>query len=169
MPAFEAIASTTLGSTSSTVTFSSIPGTYEHLQVRVFGQRNTGAVGDLAIRFNGSSAGYTTHLVQGNGSTAAVTAQINQSSSRFGYMAPNTTSTRFGVAICDILDYANEFKYKTIRSISGYDYNGETTDPGLVALHSGLWLNASPITSIDIVGMTFSIGSVFSLYGLRSA
>jgi len=67
--AFESIA-TLSGSGVSTVTFSSIPSTYKHLQVRMFGQAAGGSGGVVRMRFNGDTGtNYTAHYLTGYGST----------------------------------------------------------------------------------------------------
>jgi hypothetical protein len=172
--AYDSISTTTLSSTTSSVTFSSIPSTYTHLQVRMIA-RNSGTSGAAArsgiIRFN-SDAGstYSCHLLIGDGSTASADYQT-LFSQPFIYSTPdsNTTANVFGTAIIDILDYANTNKYKTVRSLSGTDTNGA----GTVRLSSALWNDTTAISSI-----TFSVynntasylaNSQFALYGIKGA
>ena len=73
---FESIASTTLASDTSSYTFSSIPQTYQHLQLR-FITRNAAAAtgfGDFRLTVNGASSSYAWHKLSGDGSTAAASA-----------------------------------------------------------------------------------------------
>ena len=73
---FESIATATGTGSSSTITFSSIPSTYTHLQIRGIGKSvlSTPASSDYAkMYFNGdtSTANYYAHQLYGDGSTAA--------------------------------------------------------------------------------------------------
>lgn len=171
MPAFEAIASSTLGTATSTVTFSSIPGTYEHLQLRCYA-RSTGNTQytHIQTRYNSSSSSiYDDHYLYGNGSGAVVDAGTGQT---FHYLfrIPGSTaaSNCFGVYVVDILDYASTNKNKVTRLISGWNQN---TTVGEVWFTSHNWRSTSAITSIELVSgdTNFAVGSVFSLYGLRSS
>lgn len=166
MPAFEAIASTTLSSTG-TVTFSSIPGTYEHLQLRLFARGSGGSAAvNLQIRLNNdSNTNYADHRLNGDGASASDTSSTSATVINAGRIPASTASSNiYGCSIIDILDYASTNKYKTVRTISGNDRNGA----GDAVFHSGLWLSTSAVTQLDIVTSCLS-GSVFSLYGLRSA
>lgn len=73
--AFESIATSVVGSGGvSSVTFSSIPAGYKHLQLRGMGQTNRGTYGidELGIRFNGDTASnYSAHMVLGDGASAS--------------------------------------------------------------------------------------------------
>jgi hypothetical protein len=68
--------------------------------------------------------------------------------------------------ICDVLDYANTNKFKTLRSLTGNDRNGS----GSIWLDSGLWRSTSAITSIKFTtGTAFAQYSQFALYGIKGA
>lgn len=163
------IATTTLTGNQTTITFSSIPQTYTHLQLRCIA-RDNGASNDNAsfkITINGdTSSTYTRHVLYGDGSSAG--SAFNQTTG-FGYagvIAQNgTTSGVFGSTVLDILDYRNTNKFKTIRGISGSDFNGG----GGVNLTSNLWQSTSAITSISLTSSSstdFRQYSSFALYGV---
>jgi hypothetical protein len=83
-----------------------------------------------------------------------------------------STGGSFGVSIVDILDYANTNKYKTVRVLSGVDFNGTLAGyGGYVGPLSGNWRNTSAITSIKINAQTgnFTQYSQFALYGIKGA
>ena len=170
---FESIATTTVGSGgSSTITFSSIPGTYSHLQIRCIG-RGTVAQGEMQIfaRFNSDSgSNYSNHLLRTDGASAFAigSASDNKISGIVRMSAANATSGIFGGGVIDILDYANTNKYKTLRSLGGVDANGS----GQIYYKSGLWMSTSAITSISIGiddGGNFAQYSHFALYGIKAA
>jgi len=149
------------------VEFTSIPGYYEHLQIRFI--TRFGSVAVFKITANSDTgSNYSWHEIQGNGSS--VTANAG-SSSTFMYAAYSNgfsaTSNIFGTGVMDILDYTNTNKYKTFRMLSGYDANGS----GGLQLNSGLWQSSSVITSIKIEPntSTFQQYSTFSLYGIKRA
>ena len=159
---FSSIATVTVGSGgSSSVTFSSIPSTYTHLQLRIMGF-TTGAV-NSGIQFNGDSSGnYSYHYLDGNGSSASATGGTGANAAIFGYIDGSATYPE--VAIIDILDYTNTNKYKTIRHFSGNDTNGS----GYVWFNSSLWNNTAAITSISTPSATtYRQYSSFALYGVK--
>ena len=169
--AYESIA-TASGAGTTSVTFSSIPSTYKHLQLRCIAR--TGTVGDVALslnlRLNGDTAtNYTRHMLYADGATVTATGSITETSMQIRAAARRDTSTAgtMGVAIVDLQDYASTTRNKTMRSFSGADDNDAT---GEVALCSGLWLNTSAVNSITIFsGDNLLSSSVFSLYGIKGA
>lgn len=168
---YESIASVDVGAGgSSTITFSSIPSTYTHLQIRFISRNNrSGQVIDaLNIKANGDSgANYANHRLEGQGSTASGSGGSSLNAAIFGTMpASSATASVFGVGVIDILDYANTSKYKTFRTLSGFDSNGS----GYVGLYSGLWQSTSAINSLTISsndGSGVLEYSQFALYGIR--
>ena len=148
----------------SSVTFSNIPSTYSHLQIRVLMRTQTSQ--DSFIRFNGdTNANYSFHFLVGNGDVTASGGFANNTS--IGWKTVSGTADIFTVAVVDILDYANTNKFKTTRSFAGDDLNGS----GALVLHSGNWRNTNAITSITMstASTSFSQFSQFALYGVKSA
>lgn len=164
---FESIATTTVGSGgSSSITFSSIPATYKHLQLRYLA-RNSGDNISARATFNSdSSSVYTIHELYGDGASALAAAQTGIAYYPTGLVGPNSSSGVFGVSVTDILDYADTNKFKTARTLTGYDLNGGT---GYVELTSGVWRSTSAISSITIVpnAGNFVQYSHFALYGIK--
>ena len=168
--AYESIATTTVGSGgAASVTFSGIPSTYTHLQVRCLIRSSVaGSEDSVVMRFNGDSASnYSYHFLFGNGSSANASATTS-ASFIYPYAVPGATflSNAFGVQVTDILDYANTTKNKTTRTLAGYDDN---STGGRIALTSGAWYNTSAVTSIAITAGSANIAqfSSISLYGIR--
>ena len=170
---FQSIATVTGTGSSTSLTFSSIPSTYQHLQIRGI-SRNTG--GSLSypiyLTFNGSSSGYAWHRLKGNGSTASASAAASEVNINLDEADAGGTSTAntVGAAIIDIQDYASTTKNKTVRAITGTDANTASTGFG-VSFGSGLWVNTDAITSITITNGYdfFSTNTTFSLYGIKGA
>lgn len=157
---YESIATTTVGSGgSSTITFSSIPSTYKHLQIRAIVLTTAGGIN---IQYNSDTgSNYTYHQLYGTGTSALANAGTSQTA---GYIGYNNAAGSYPTAIvCDILDYRDTNKYTTHRSLAGTDVNGSG---GALTFFSGLWLNTAAVTTIDIKG-TFAQYSHFALYGIK--
>ena len=165
---------TTLSSNTASVTFSGIPSTYQHLQIRLLARSSTAGSNNAQLRLvmnSDTGFNYAYHNLNGNGSS--VTAAGGASGSPFGWMTmgadfipkDSLTANAFAAAIIDIHDYASTSKNKTVRMIGGDDINGAG---GFINLASGLWLSTSAITSIQIsCPDTFKSGSTFALYGYK--
>jgi len=155
---YDSIATVTVSTTASSITFSSIPATYRHLQIRLFSKNSTDN-GTISMRYNGDSASnYSLHDLYGNGATASSLGAANQTYT----FASLTGSTQAAVSIIDILDYADTNKYKTNRSLIGVDYNGN----GYLWFSSGNWRNTAAITSI-VLAATFTQYTSAALYGIK--
>ena len=162
---FESIATTTLSTSAASVTFSSIAGTYKHLQLRITAGNSVSAYMGMVVNSD-TGSNYAFHRLSGDGATA----DSNNSTSRSdmiltgaGGMA--TTANVFGGFIVDILDYANTNKYKTVRCLNGYDANGS----GYMNLSSNVWLNTAAITSLTLSSASnFRQYSSFALYGIKA-
>ena len=158
---YESIATSTLTSLQSSITFSSL-GSYKHLQLRsmCFGSTDDE---NLYIRFNSDSgSNYARHYLEGNGASASASATAPDTG---GVFSNTSNGTSPYVSVTDILDYADTNKFKTLRSLAGRDRNGS----GSIALRSSLWRSTSAVTSITILAGsgTLSSGSQFALYGIK--
>ena len=166
--AFESIATATGTGSSGTITFSSIPSTYKALQIRT--NFIVSAATTVWVRLNGdTAANYTGHGLVGSQGTATVYGNTGQNYIVFAGMSAGQigTTTYPTTAIVDILDYTNTSKNKTVKGISGTEFNATG---GEVDLSSGLWVNTAAITSITIGNTSsanFSTSSTFALYGIN--
>ena len=159
---FESIATVTVGSGgASSVSFTSIPSTYTHLQIR----GNLRADGNTDfMQFNGDTgANYMRHYVYGAGTSRTSGGEANAVSCYAGISA--TVANTFAPLTIDIYDYANTNKYKTTRSFSGFDQNTSWW----VAMYSSCWRNTNAITSITLFAQTsnWSQYTTFALYGVK--
>ena len=160
--AFESIATAVGTGSFGSITFSSIPNTYKHLQIRgLFADGGN----NLNVIFNGSgSSDYTRHIMSGTGSaytSAGAATQTSIDLGVFGASGANNSS----VTIIDIQDYASSSVNKTLRAFSGY--TGGASDLRVV-YSSGARLLSAAISSISLVNnATFTTGTVFSLYGIK--
>jgi len=162
---FESIQTVTVGvGGQSSISFSSIPSTYKHLQIRALASSATAGGFTTIFRYNSdSSANYSFHRVEGDGSSAAAAAGTSRTSGVVNY----TTSTNWAASVIDILDYTSTSKAKTTRVLTGNDNNGS----GYVGLYSGGWYKTpEAITSIVLSiesGLNFAQYSSFALYGIK--
>jgi hypothetical protein len=158
------IATTTLGSTSATVTFSSIAATYTDLVIVVAG--GTDANSGYGLRFNSDTgSNYSRTYLTGDGTTASSGRDTNQTTADISFNAAVQNNTNFN-SIIHIMNYANTTTYKTALSRANNAATG--VDTGV-----SLWRSTSAINSIIIrttsAGRVFNIGSTFTLYGIAAA
>ena len=165
---FELIASTTVGVLGSTsIDFTSIPGTYTDLCV-VSSLRAT-LDGNLLISFNGSSANFTARRLSGNGSSASST---TFSTGLAGTITGSgQTSNTFSSSQTYIPNYASSTTYKSFSAESTQENNATASNFYAIA---GLWSNNAAITSISLThadgsGYPFVQYSTAYLYGVKNA
>ncbi len=170
---YESIATVSVGSGgSSSISFTSIPSTYKHLQIRYMASSDSSTDGSYNVqsRFNSDSASnYTLHLIDGDGSSTSAYGAANLDHMYIGNVTSSfggfSLANAYGVNIIDVLDYANTNKFKTTRMLNGYDINGS----GKLQLISNLWRSTTAVTSISInpqVG-NWRQYSQFALYGIK--
>lgn len=157
--AYESIA-TVNTSAATGASFTSIPSTYKHLQIRYSSTRSV--ANEMAMRFNADGGNnYSLHYAVGDGSSASASgAAMNNSRT---YVGNDGTSTIPVVGVIDIFDYTSTNKLKVHRTLSGVDKNGS----GSVFMFSGAWNNTAAITQIDIFPGSGTITGSFALYGIK--
>lgn len=161
---FESIATISLSTTSATASFTSIPSTYRHLQIRQYAFTATNSPNTL-IRFNSDTGNnYANHQLYGFGS-GSVLASGNQDIDYILGVAFGNNSTSPHVGIIDILDYKDTNKHKTVRILTGFDTNGG----GYAIMRYGVWMNTNAISSIQlpISSGSYTAYSHFALYGIK--
>ena len=164
---YDPIATQTLGSTTTTVTFSSIPSTYTDL---VFVSNFNTTTGTPAFKFlvgTGSidtSTSYSNTVLIGDGSAASSSRASNQAWFNAGYVG----STALCTEIINIQNYSNTTTFKTLlmsfRTAAASSYS--------IAQYVGLWRKTTAINTVQITTTSselFAIGSTFTLYGIKAA
>lgn len=159
------------GNASSETVFTSIPQTFDHLQIWIYGrdENPSSNFDNLYMRFNADfNNNYAWHYLYADGASTS-----SQSGASLGFMpigilpSKSLTANVYGPTIIEILDYSSTTKFKTTRSMSGFDANGS----GIVTVASGHWRSTSGITQIQIGGQNtggvFSTSAVCSLYGIH--
>lgn len=153
------IATQTLGSAVSNITFSSIPNTYTDLRLVLTCVTSIG--GNILLTFNGDTGNnYSRTFLFGTGSSAISSYQTSATSFRVDN-APSTTYPC--VYNFDMFSYAGS-TYKTILYNDSEDANGS----GQVARSVGLWKSTSAINSLafNLSGGTFNVGTTATLWGI---
>lgn len=157
-PTYTPLATVTLGSSASSVTFSSIPATYRDLRIMIAGTTSGGV--NTVLRFNGDTgSNYTGVLMYGTGSSA-VSGTFGAGS--FAYFGALWTTQ--GNTYADIMDYSATDKHKTLIS----RYNSAANEAGAMASR---WANTAAITSVTVLtasAATYAAGTTLNLYGIAS-
>jgi len=173
---YESIATVTVGTAQSTISFTSIPSTYKHLQVRGLTRGTDASNGGVAVymRLNGDTASnYSNHGLDAFQGASANTEAFGNANTTYGlnFYQPSAgnTASIFAGGVTDILDYQNTNKYKTTRSLGGYDMNGSTSGYNYIGIYSGSWRNTAAVTQIDLIcsAGSFDTYSKFALYGIK--
>jgi hypothetical protein len=167
--AYDSIATTTVGAGgAATITFSSIPQTYTHLQLRYISNNTNNAFSIRATLNSDSGSNYANHILSGNGSSASTNGYPSETSMSFprSSYGPGYATTFTG-AVVDILDYSNTSKNKTARGLGGYETNSGSYQT--IDFTSSLWMNTSAITNIVLSSAVgnFAQFSQFALYGVK--
>jgi hypothetical protein len=160
--AYVPLANVTLGSSSATVTFSSISQLYRDLILVSSVRFSTGGSnGTVEFQFNNDTASnYSWVYMQGNGSSAS----SGTGSGGIGVVGQGESSSGsiFGNGIAHIFDYSATDKHKTVIA------RGDT--PSTVTQGwASRWANTAAVTTLVIrAPYTFAAGSTFALYGVSA-
>ena len=169
---YESIATVNVGSGGAgTVSFTSIPSTFTHLQLRGIAKQTGGSQqASFTLQINGDTgANYAWHGLYGISSVTATASVSDNLYREINFMtSTDTLDNAYSVFVMDFLDYASTNKNKTLRSLGGCNYNTN----GGIHLQSGLWMN----NTTAISSLTFTPGagnfnqySQFALYGIKGS
>jgi hypothetical protein len=156
------IATTTLGSSSSSITFSSIPSTYTDLVIVINGQGSNRVDANVRVG-NGtvdSGTNYSRTGLSGNGTAASSYNVANETA----WLVDAVAESGGSMAIVQIMNYANTTTNKSAlsRIASSISYARAVTY---------LWRSTAAINIITISApsSTYLAGSTFTLYGIKAA
>ena len=166
---YEPIATTTLGSATGSITFSSISSSYTDLRL-VLSCSGVANADSVILQFNsdtGTNYSYTWLL--GPGSNPAVSGRASAQS--YSRVTPDygisTANTPFFVT-SDIFSYSGSTK-KALLSLGSIDLNGVN---GNTVRTAGLWNSSSAIDTIKIFtsgSNNLNAGTIATLYGIKAA
>ncbi len=161
---YEPIATTSVSSSTTTVTFSSIPGTYTDLLLVITAKTSAGA--DIWIRVNGDSgSNYSYAEMDTNGTSASASKAASQSNGLLTDWYGTPTADNSHICICQLNNYSSTVHHKTMISRANRASSG-------VDFVQSKWSNTAAITSLTLRfsgGTTFEVGTVASLYGIKAA
>lgn len=163
------IASSVLSGAAASVTFSSIPGTYNNLMLVVCGRTNkAGTIDNVIVAFNGdAAANYNLQFMFATGTGTNIQSGLaNGVVPTAGTISGNTaTAGRQGCFTMQILGYAGTTFQKISTANGTFDAGVSGLQTYQVALN---WTNSAAITSLVITPQSagnFLAGSAFYLYG----
>jgi hypothetical protein len=166
---FTKIASLTAAGGSSTISFTSIPSTYTDLVIKVSARATYAAnFQDINIRFNGSTSGYSSRLLQGDGSAAT---SANNASSALVWgansVSANATANTFSNGEVYIPNYTSALN----KSLSTDAVTENNATAAYIQVAAGLWSNTAAITSIEMYlgAGNYVQYSTFTLYGISKS
>lgn len=161
---YDSIATTTLSSAASTITFSSIPNTFTDLRI-VLVEFNSGGGNACNMRFNSDSGtNYSRTWIFADGQSVESLRSTN--GTQINIRQGGTISTTLpGLMEVDIFSYAGSTN-KTVLTRASIDQNGSA---GVLTYQVGLWRNTAAITNITLTPSTqFSAGTTATLYGIKA-
>ena len=164
---YEPIQTTTLGTATNIVTFSSIPQTYTDL-ILVTNFATSVINEDAYVQFNSDTGNnYSRTHLRGNGSSALSSRASNQPFIPIDIDSSGSTLNTGMQTMTHFMNYSNATTNKTILCRSGTT-GGSFTGTTLLM---GLWRNTNAITRIDVkaTGGNFVVGSTFTFYGVKCA
>lgn len=164
------IATTTLSSSVTTVTFSSISSAYTDLiLIANVGSSDSAQVFSCRLNSDTGSNYSLTQLLGTGAGTGNSSRDTNQPKMNISKGVGMGTTNGAMIVISNFLNYSDTTTYKTVLSrVAEVD----ATYPGTEAT-IGMWRNTAAITSIELSSnsgvATFNIGSTFTLYGILKA
>jgi hypothetical protein len=159
---YEPIATTTLGSASAEIIFSSIGSAYTDLKVVLV---NKGGTSGCRLQFNSDTgSNYSITSLIGTGSSAASSRTTGSDRISLEYWGMDASTPSMYTA--DIFSYAGSTN-KTVLGTAAEDLNGS----GSTSVRVGLWRSTSAITTIRLftIGTAFQSGTTATLYGIKNA
>ena len=165
---YELIDSVVLGSDTATVTFSSIPGTFDDLHVVASARTNraSNTWADTRIRFNGAAndTNLSGRYLQGTGSAAS------SGTTAYAWLGDVTASTATANTFASLEIYIPNHGGGTNKSYSSTCAHETNSSTAYLAVVAGLWSDTSAITSLTLVPVgSFVTGSSFYLYGITKS
>lgn len=159
-----------LGADATAVSFTSIPGTYNHLKLVISGRATTLLTAtNVFIQFNAdTSAHYDYQYSLGTHTSVLAADALAQTAGLIGFIADDGAARAASKSTLDILipDYIDTAFEKIATATSG-TASGTVAGAIYASLHTVNWRSAAAITRIDLTcGLKFKTGSIFTLYGM---
>jgi hypothetical protein len=173
MPTYEKIAVQNLGSSASTVTFSSIAGDWTDLVFHINGRgTSSNNFDNIRMTINGSTADNQNQVrIIGQN----ITKECDKPTGAFivgAVSGASATANYSGYSEVNILSYSSTTRQKIILYKSGTNNDSTSSSTSGSMLGYGFWNDTSAVTSIAFTlgsGGSFLTGSSFSLYGIKNS
>lgn len=166
------ITETVTSSSASNVSFTSIPGTYRDLEVRIRGRCTKSAAScTVNMRFNsdtGSNYDFMEVEFTGNPADHTGAGAVGQTSARLGFLAAATAPSNVAdLLFVDIGDYRGTTFQKAATTRGGAKVGTSAASDVYATVFTSWWRSTSAITRIDVFPDTggFVDNTVVSLYG----
>jgi hypothetical protein len=154
------ISTTTL--TGASITLSSIPQTYNDLQLIIQNYKPAFDGGNLAMRFN-ADAGANRHVT-----VSAITGSGSFGSTRVTLSSANDNSVATGLTVTNIPNYTNTATWKFCNSFSIGVNSTTTTNYEFITINGGLYNQITAISSLELFDPNGNMTSgTVLLYGVK--
>ena len=162
---YEAIATTTLGSTATAISFTSIPSTYTDLRVILVTKLNSGS-GIIRIYLNNNSSNIYSYTSLYNQYTSPAS---DRTTSSAGVATNYSLGSYFSFIDINIFDYANTGKNTSMLVFASDD---QLTSVGASRHAALLWRDTSAVNRVDLQTLfsdPLAVGTTATLYGIKKA
>jgi hypothetical protein len=171
-PAVQLIASQVLASPASSITFSAIPGTFNHLRLMgVIASANAGESDSLLVRLNGDSGGNYVRAemrVVNGGSPSSLLSTGQASLDNLTVAGGQATAGQASPVLVDIPCYAQTTFFKQVWMAGGFSDQATSSSDVTFGVGLAQWLNTAAVTSITVscnAGNSVT-GTALYLYGV---
>lgn len=162
---YELISSVSLSSAAASITFTSIPQTYNDLILKLSARTVAGSDDSFYVYYNSNTSNYSGRRLYSNG-----TGTGSDQPTYFGTVPYNSlTANIFGNAEAYMCNYASTTIQKVANTFAVQENNGSFSVSTLVA---NLWNDTTAITSLLIqsfTGSNFMAYSTATLYGIKNS
>lgn len=171
---YDSIATTTLGASSQTITFSSIPQTYTDLKIVFFPVTTAGSMDSFYWTANGDVPGvssiYTWSRIRVTGTTVAGSTAINDTAWGYtgipGIAVVPPSATGGSCCIIEYLNYSNTTLIKSGVASFSADINTTSGTSQRIAFSRN---STAAISSLTFYCNNFATGTMATIYGIKAA
>jgi hypothetical protein len=164
---YVALDKVTVGTATSSITFTGISGAYADLFVVCSILPSSTSFYTPSLQFNNdTTSNYSSTWIYGQGTSAVSSRNSSQTQMALDNYAA-TPAVGYPMTVnFSVMNYSNTTTYKTVLSRG----NDVFASAGETSATVGLWRSTSAITSLTVKGngANFAVGSTFSLYGIKA-
>jgi hypothetical protein len=159
---YEKIATTTLSSTASDITFSSISGSYTDI-VLSLNHSSSSTTGLVYLEFNSDSTNNNYSNTRFISDTGGVGGDRSNGANSVNQRFISWGRTEQATTLVNFQNYSNSTTFKTALTRN-------STGAGQVGSATILWRNTNAITQIKIINSNtnFAVGTIATIYGIKA-